>query len=40
MDGRSFDWKVVRTIVNGVTVYADGLVVDGVRGMELRFNMQ
>lgn len=40
MDGRSFDWKVVRTIVNGVTVYADGLIVDGVRGMELRFNMQ
>lgn len=38
MDGRTFDWKVCRTIVNGQTVYADGKVVEDVRGMELRFN--
>ena len=40
MDGTTFDWKVISTIVNGVTVYANGLIVDGVRGMELRFNMK
>jgi dihydroorotase len=38
MDGRRFNWKVNRTFVNGQTVYADGKVADGVRGMELRFN--
>ncbi len=38
MDDRIFKWKVVRTIVNGCTAYADGIVVDGVRGMELKFN--
>ncbi len=38
MDDRMFKWKIVRTIVNGRTVYADGIVVDGVRGMELKFN--
>ncbi len=38
MDERTFKWKVRRTIVNGRTAYADGIVVDGVRGMELRFN--
>lgn len=38
MDERTFKWKVRRTIVNGRTVYADGIVVDGVRGKELHFN--
>ncbi len=38
MDERTFKWKVRRTIVNGNTAYSDGIVVDGVRGMELRFN--
>ena len=38
MDGKSFNWKVSRTIVNGQTVYADGCVNAEVRGMELRFN--
>jgi dihydroorotase-like cyclic amidohydrolase len=38
MDDRIFKWKVVRTIVNGVTAYVDGIVVDGVRGMELQFD--
>lgn len=37
MDERTFKWKVVRTLVNGITAYSDGIVVDGVRGMELRF---
>lgn len=38
MDDRMFKWKVVRTIVNGVTAYVDGIVVDGVRGMELQYD--
>ncbi len=39
MDERSFNWKVRRTIVNGTTAYSDGIVVDGIRGRELSFNM-
>ena len=35
MDERTFKWRVRRTIVNGSTVFCDGVVVDGVRGMEL-----
>lgn len=38
MDERTFKWRVRRTIVNGKTAYADGIVVDGVRGKELKFN--
>lgn len=38
MDERFFKWRVRRTIVNGITAYSDGIVVDGVRGKELRFN--
>lgn len=38
MDERVFKWKVRRTIINGITVYSDGIVVDGVRGKELKFN--
>ena len=38
MDERTFKWRVRRTIINGKTVYADGIVVDGIRGMELKFN--
>ena len=37
MDERTFKWKVRRTFVNGKTVYSDGIVVDGVRGMALKF---
>lgn len=37
MDERTFKWRVRRTIVNGTTAYCDGVVVDGIRGMELRF---
>lgn len=40
MDERTFKWKVRRTIVNGMTAYSDGIVVDGVRGKELRFNRE
>ncbi|MBQ7157664.1 MAG: amidohydrolase family protein, partial [Bacteroidaceae bacterium] len=38
MDERTFQWKVMRTIVNGKTAYSDGIVIDGVRGKELVFN--
>ncbi|MBR0046404.1 MAG: dihydroorotase [Bacteroidaceae bacterium] len=38
MDERTFKWRVRRTIVNGLTAYSDGVVVDGIRGKELRFN--
>lgn len=38
MDERTFKWRVRRTIVNGRTVYSDGIVVDGVRGQALIFN--
>lgn len=37
MDERFFKWRVRRTIINGITVFSDGVVVDGVRGKELRF---
>ena len=38
MDERTFKWRVRRTFVNGKTAYADGIVVDGVRGMALKFD--
>ena len=38
MDERTFKWRVRRTIVNGKTAYADGIVVDGIRGQALKFN--
>lgn len=38
MDERTFKWRVRRTFVNGKTAYSDGIVVDGIRGKELRFN--
>lgn len=38
MDERFFQWRVRRTLINGITAYSDGIVVDGVRGKELRFN--
>lgn len=37
MDERTFKWRVRRTFVNGKTAYSDGIVVDGIRGMELKF---
>lgn len=39
MDERVFKWRVRRTIVNGITAYSDGIVVDGIRGKELRFSV-
>lgn len=39
MDERTFKWRVRRTFVNGLTAYSDGVVVDGIRGKELRFQM-
>jgi dihydroorotase len=38
MDERTFKWRVRRTFVNGKTAYADGIVVDGIRGMALKFD--
>lgn len=38
MDERMFKWRVRRTLVNGITAYSDGIVVDGIRGKELRFS--
>lgn len=37
MDERTFKYKVVRTLVNGITAYVDGIVIDGIRGMELQY---
>lgn len=37
MDEHTFKWKVRRTFVNGTTAYCDGVVVDGVRGLELSY---
>lgn len=39
MDERFFKWRVSRTIINGITAYSNGIVVDGVRGKELRFEV-
>lgn len=39
MDERFFKWRVSRTIINGITAYSDSIVVDGVRGKELRFEV-
>lgn len=38
MDEHVFKWRVRRTLINGLTVYSDGIVVDGMRGKELKFN--
>lgn len=38
MDERNYKCRVVRTWVNGATVYANGIIVDGVRGKALHFN--
>ncbi len=37
-EGERFDWKVMRTWVNGECVYNDGVVNDKVRGKALKFN--
>ena len=39
MDERFFKWRVRRTLINGITAYSDGIVVDGIRGKELRFQV-
>lgn len=38
MDEHIFKWRVARTFVNGRTAYADGGMIEGVRGKALRFN--
>ena len=38
LEGRSFDWKVERTFINGHTVFEDGHVDESYRGDALRFD--
>ena len=38
MDEHIFKWRVARTFVNGKTAYADGGMIEGVRGKAIRFN--
>lgn len=37
LTGHQFEWKVVRTIVNGHTVYCDGRVHEDIFGEEVKF---
>jgi len=38
MEGHEYQWRVERTLCNGQTVYADGVVNDTVLGEEICFN--
>ena len=38
MEGHQYQWRVERTLCNGLSVYADGRVNTAVRGEELRFD--
>ena len=38
MEGHEYQWRVERTLCNGQTVYADGVVNDAVLGEAIRFN--
>ncbi len=38
VEGHTYQWRVERTLCNGVTVYADGAVDREARGEEIRFN--
>jgi dihydroorotase len=38
MEGHEYQWRVERTLCNGQTVYADGVMNDTVIGEEIRFN--
>ena len=38
MEGHEYQWRVERTLCNGQTVYANGVVNDTVIGEEIRFN--
>ncbi len=38
VEGHTYQWRVERTLCNGVTVYVDGAVVREARGEEIRFN--
>ncbi|WP_071145097.1 dihydroorotase [Bacteroides ihuae] len=37
LEGRTFDWKVDKTFVNGHLVYSEGRVDENYRGQQLRF---
>lgn len=37
MEGHQYQWRVERTLCNGYTVYADGVVVNDVHGEEIVF---
>ena len=38
MEGHEYQWRVERTLCNGQTVYADGVVNDSVLGEKISFN--
>ena len=38
MEGHEYQWRIERTLCNGQTVYAGGVVNDAVLGEEIRFN--
>lgn len=38
LEGHTFQWQVVRTLCNGRTVYANGMVSDDMAGEEIRFH--
>ena len=38
MEGHEYQWRVERTLCNGQTVYADGMVNDSVLGEKISFN--
>lgn len=37
MEGRTYDWRVVKTICNGQVVYDDGTFYDNIRGEQVMF---
>ena len=40
MEGHEYQWRVERTLCNGRTVYADGVVLDDIAGEEIAFDHQ
>lgn len=38
LEGHTFQWRVERTLCNGCSVYADGIVCETAAGEEIRFN--
>lgn len=40
LEQKEFNWKVMKTFVNGNLAYTDGVIDDSNRGQELRFNYE